>query len=190
MNDSSNDTRINKVNTQMLKTMYESIKNNPSAMTTATFYVKSNWNGGFGVTSSSKNFSLGGRTMERNAEYKMDYDFPIQFSGEGRGPTVCEVCMGSLAACLTQTIVVHATSRGILIDSINVDVEGDVNLRGFTGIDSSVRPGAQQFRVNLNINSNTASKEQIDELYEIGKKFSPAFDTLTNGTSVVMVGSE
>ena len=42
MNDSSNDTRINKVNTQMLKTMYESLKNNPSAMATATFYVKSN----------------------------------------------------------------------------------------------------------------------------------------------------
>ena len=190
MSDNPNDTRINKVNTRMLKTMYESLQNNPSAMTTATFYVKSNWNGGFGVTSSSKNFSLGGRTMERNAEYKMDYDFPIQFSGEGSGPTVCEVCMGSLAACLIQTIVVHATSRGILIDSINVDVEGDVNLRGFTGIDSSVRPGAQQFRVNLKINSNTASKEQINELYEIGKKFSPAFDTLTNGTSVVIVGSE
>lgn len=127
--------------------------------------------------------------MERNTEYKMDYDFPIQFSGEGRGPTVCEVCRGSLAACLTQTIVIHATSRDIQIDSINIDVEGDVNLRGFTGIDSDVRPGAQQFRVNLKINSNTASKEQINELYEIGKKFSPAFDTLTNGTSVVIVGS-
>ena len=97
--------------------------------------------------------------------------------------------MGSLAACLTQTIVVHATSRGIPIDSINIDIEGDVNLRGFTGIDSKVRPGAQQFRVNLKINSSTASKEQINELYEIGKKFSPAFDTLTNGTSVVIVGS-
>ena len=125
--------------------------------------------------------------MERNTEYKIDYDFPIQFSGEGRGPTVCESCMGSLAACLTQTIVIHATSRGIQIDSINIDVEGDVDLRGFTGIDSDVRPGAQQFRVNLKINSNTASKEQIDELHEIGKKFSPAFDTLTNGTSVVIV---
>lgn len=93
------------------------------------------------------------------------------------------------SACLTQTIVLHATSRGIQIDSINVEVEGDVNLRGFTGIDSKVRPEVQQFRVNLKINSNTASKDQINELHEIGKKFSPAFDTLTNGTSVVIVGS-
>jgi hypothetical protein len=62
-------------------------------------------------------------------------------------------------------------------------------LRGFTGISSDVRPGAQQFRVNMNIKSNSASKEQINELIEIGKRFSPAFDTLTNGTSVVLVNS-
>jgi hypothetical protein len=62
-------------------------------------------------------------------------------------------------------------------------------LRGFTGIYNDVRPGAQQFRVNMNIKSNNASKEQINELYEIGKRFSPAFDTLTNGTSVVLVNS-
>jgi hypothetical protein len=43
--------------------------------------------------------------------------------------------------------------------------------------------------VNMNIKSNTATKEQINELREIGKRFSPAFDTLTNGTSVVLVNS-
>jgi uncharacterized OsmC-like protein len=110
-------------------------------------------------------------------------------SQEGIGPTVCEGCMSSLAACLTQTIVAHATSRGIQIDGINIEVEGDVDMRGFTGISNDIRPGAQQFRVNMNIKSNTASKEQINELYEIGKRFSPAFDTLTNGTSVVLVSS-
>ena len=62
-------------------------------------------------------------------------------------------------------------------------------MRGFTGISSEVRPGAQQFRVNMNIKSTNTSKEQINELHEIGKRFSPAFDTLTNGTSVVLVNS-
>jgi uncharacterized OsmC-like protein len=94
--------------------------------------------------------------------------------------------MGNLAACLTQTIIAHATSRGIQVDSIGIDVEGDVDMRGFTGISNDVRPGAQQFRVNINIKSDTASEEQINELREIGKRFSPAFDTLTNGTSVVL----
>ena len=156
----------------------------------ATFYVKSEWNGGFSVTSMPKGFSVGWQNIERNPEeYKIHYDFPNQHSGEGKGLTVCEYCMGSLAACLAQTIVAHATSRGIQIDGINIDVEGDVDLRGFTDISSNVRPGAQQFRVNVNIKSNNAPKEQINELHEIGKRFSPAFDTLTNGTSVILVNS-
>ena len=119
----------------------------------------------------------------------MVYDFPEQLSGEGQGATVCENCMGSLAACLTQTIVAHAISSGIKLDSINTGVEGDVDLRGFSGLSSSVRPGAQQFRVNIKINSDSATEEQINELHEIGKKFSPAFDTLTNGTSVIIINS-
>ena len=184
MNSSKKNDGFNGVNTQILNTVYNSMQDQPE-MAKATFSVKSEWNGGFSVTSSSKGFRIGGQNIERNAEYKMQYDFPNQFSGEERGPTVCEGCMGALAACLTQTIVLHATSRGILIDSIDINVEGDLDLRGFTGISTDVRPGAKQFRVNMNIKSNTASKEQINELHEIGKRFSPAFDTLTNGTSVV-----
>jgi hypothetical protein len=64
-----------------------------------------------------KAFVLVAKNIERNTEYKMQYDFPNQMSGEGRGLTVCEYCMGSLAACLTQTIIAHATSRGIQIES-------------------------------------------------------------------------
>ena len=184
MNDNNN-YRFNGVNTQILNKLFNSMRNQPE-MAKATFSVKSEWNGGFSVTSSSKGFRIGGQNIERNTEYKAQYDFPDQLSGEGKGPTVCESCMGSLAACLTQSIIAHAISRGIQIDSINIDVEGDVDMRGFTGISNDVRPGAQQFRVNMNIKSNTASKEQINELYDIGKRFSPAFDTLTNGTSVVL----
>jgi uncharacterized OsmC-like protein len=189
MSTNNKNDAFNGVNTQTLNTVYNAMQNQPE-MAKATFYVKSEWNGGFSVTSSSKGFRVGGQNIERNPEeYKMQYDFPNQFSGQGKGLTVCEYCMGSLAACLTQTIVAHATSRGIQIDSINIDVEGDVDLRGFTGISNDVRPGAQQFRVNMNIKSTNASKEQINELHEIGKRFSPAFDTLTNGTSVVLVKS-
>jgi uncharacterized OsmC-like protein len=187
MNDKKNN-EINGMNTQMLNTVFESMRNH-AVMANVTFSVKSEWNGGFSVTSTSKDFRIGGQNIERNTEYMTQYDFPIQLSGEGRGPTVCEGCMGSLAACLTQTILAHAISRGTQIDSININVDDDVDLRGFTGISNDVRPGAKQFRVNMNIKSISASKEQINELYEIGKRFSPAFDTLTNGTSVILVNS-
>ena len=161
---------------------------NQPEMAKVTFSVKSQWNGVFSVrATAAKGFRVGGQNIERNTEYKSQYDFPSQLSGEGHSPTVCEGCMGALAACLTQTMVAHATSRGIQLDGIDIDVEGEVDMRGFTGISNSVRPGAQEFRVNMNIKSSSASKEQLDELREIGKRFSPAFDSLTNGTSVVIV---
>ena len=112
-------------------------------MANATFSARSEWNGGFSVgVTASKGFRMGGQNIERNTEYKARYDFPVQMAGEERGPTVCEGCMGALAACLTQTIVAHATSRGIQLDGIDINVEGEVGMRGFTGISNNVRPGA------------------------------------------------
>ena len=188
MNDKKDNYEFNGINTQILNTAFESMRSLPE-MAKVTFSAKSEWNGGFSVTTTSKDFVMGGQNIERNTEYKKQYDYPNQFSGQGRGPTVCEACMGALGACLTQTIAGHATSRGIKIDSIGVNVEGDLDMRGWTGVSNDVRPGAQQLRVKMNIKSDSASKEQISELYEIGKRFSPAFDTLTNGTSVVLVNS-
>ena len=188
MNDKKNNLELNGINTQILNAAFDSMRSLPERAK-VTFSAKSEWNGGFRVTTTSKDFRMGGQNIERNTEYKMQYDYPNQLAGEGRGPTVCEACMGALGACLTQTIAGHATSRGIKIDSIDVNVEGDLDMRGWTGISNDVRPGAQQLRVKMNIKSDTASKDQINELYEIGKRFSPAFDTLTNGTSVVVVSS-
>jgi putative redox protein len=65
-----------------------------------------------------------------------------------------------------------------------IETEGDVDIRGFTGISDKVRPSAQEFWMNIHLDSKTASKEQLEKLYKLGKKFSPAMDTLTNGTTV------
>jgi hypothetical protein len=41
---------------------------NQPEMAKATFYVKSDGNGGFSVASTSKGFRIGGQNMERNSE--------------------------------------------------------------------------------------------------------------------------
>jgi hypothetical protein len=57
-----NDDAFNRVNTQVLNTVYNSMQNQPE-MAKATFSVKSQWNGGFSVTSSSKCFRIGGQNV-------------------------------------------------------------------------------------------------------------------------------
>ena len=66
MNGKINDSRFNGVNTQILNTLYDSMQNQPE-MAKATFSVKSEWNGGFSVTSSSKGFRIGSQNIERNS---------------------------------------------------------------------------------------------------------------------------
>ena len=76
-NNKKNDP-FNGVNTQTLNTVYDAMQNQPE-MAKATFYVKSEWNGGFSVASSSKGFRFGGQNIQRNPEgYKVQYDFPNQ----------------------------------------------------------------------------------------------------------------
>lgn len=187
-------TRLNGIDTNQFGSLINTLTEKPD-VSKVMFFVKTEWNskeednGGFCVRSSIKDFQIGDQFIPRDRTYTMVFDYPPQFSGEGKGPTVCEACMSSLGACITQTIVAHATARGIILDSITINLEGDADLRGFTGISSEVRPGAQGFKADIKIISTNASKEQINELYEIGKKLSPAFDTLTNGTSVIAVNS-
>jgi OsmC-like protein. len=50
--------------------------------------------------------------------------------------------MGALGTCLTETIVEYAISRGIKIDTIDINLEGDLDMRGWTGISNDVRLGA------------------------------------------------
>jgi len=182
---SSNTSSSSGVDAQVLGTVIESIKNQPE-MAKVTFEVQTQWqNGdGFKITSTGKNFQIGGQTIERREAFTLASDFPEELGGMSKGPTVCEMCMASIGSCVSQTIVAYATMMGVQLDSIRIQTEGDVDIRGFTSISEKVRPGAQEFRMNIHLESKATSKEQLEKLYELGKRFSPAMDTLTHGTTI------
>ena len=50
----------------------------------------------------------------------------MSFQGRARVLPYARLAWAPLGACLTQTIVGHATSSGIKIDSIDINVEGDL----------------------------------------------------------------
>ena len=181
----TNDSLRSGINAQVLSKVIETIKNQPE-MAKVTFQVQTQWQSGdgFKIKSTGKNFQIGGQTIERQEAYTLASDYPDEMGGMSKGPTVCEMCMASIASCVSQTIVAYATMMGVQLDSIRIQTQGDVDIRGFTGVSEDVRPGAQEFRLDIHLESKTASKEQLAKLYELGKKFSPAIDTMTHGTTV------
>jgi uncharacterized OsmC-like protein len=180
----------NGVNAQVLAAAIHRIRHNPE-MAKVTFKVQTNWKSGdgFRITSTGKNFRMGDRTIERERPFTVVSDYPEAMGGKDSGPTVCEMGMASIGSCVSQTIIAYATMMGIQLDSIRVDTEGDLDMRGMMGISDKVRPGAQEFRLEFHLESKSASKEQLKQLYELGKRFSPALDTVTNGTVLRMASN-
>ncbi|MGI0013908.1 MAG: OsmC family protein [Nitrososphaera sp.] len=175
---------VNGVNAEALGSFIENVKSNPD-MAKATFSVKTAWEGtGFKVISTGKDFRIGGHQIQRDNGFTLQSDFPQQMGGRNEGPTVCESCMASIATCVTQTIVAYATMMGVQLDRIEINTEGDIDIRGFSGISENVRPGAQELRIKVHLESKSATNDQLEKLYEIGKRFSPAMDTITHGTVI------
>ena len=175
------------VNAQALGTVVETIKQKPE-MAKATFQVQTHWQkgDGFKITSTTNSFQMGGKTVGTREAFTIVSDFPREVGGKGFGPTVCELCMASSGSCISQTILAYATMFGIELDSIRIETEGDMDFSGMTGVSDQVRPGAQEFKLHFYLKSKTASNEQLQRLYELGRKFSPAMDTLTHGTAIKM----
>jgi len=178
---------LNGVNGQLLSTAIHRMRHNPE-MAKVTFQVVTSWESrdGFKLTSTGKNFLMGGQKVERERTFTVVSDYPEVMGGKSDGPTVCEMGMASIGSCVSQTIIAYATMMGVQLDRIRVETEADLDMRGMTGISDKVRPGAQEFRLKFHIESKTASREQIEQLYELGKKFSPAVDTVTHGTTIKM----
>ena len=89
------------------------------------------------------------RGQPSNRARAADTDEPPVLLGENRAPNAGEYVHHALAACLTGTIAYHAAARGIALDGLETTIHGDLDLYGFLGLYSNVRPGYEQIRVTI-----------------------------------------
>ena len=64
--------------------------------------------------------------------------------------------------------------RGISLDSLEIETDGEIDLRGFLGLDSAVLPGYENLRYVVRIKGN-GTKEQFDEVHAAVMATSPNF---------------
>ncbi len=80
----------------------------------------------------------------------------------------------------------YARTRSLHIGvphEVVASVEGDVDLRGFLGLDEKVRNGFQEIRMKFRIKADIPD-EQLQELAALGQQYSPMFDSITKGVAV------
>jgi len=81
---------------------------------------------------------------------------------------------------MTTTMVYHAAVRGIELEEVGSELEGDLDLRGFFAISDKVRPGYQEIRVNFKVKTDAGHLETLKELVRL----SPVYDVVSSGTKV------
>jgi uncharacterized OsmC-like protein len=91
-----------------------------------------------------------------------------------------EHLLHALASCLTTSMVAHAAVRGIQIEELESELEGDIDLRGFLGLAPDVPKGYTEIRANFRVKARPEDVPRIREL----AAFSPVFNTLTQGARV------
>jgi uncharacterized OsmC-like protein len=98
----------------------------------------------------------------------------------GPGTAACsgDLLLGALAACAQITCQMVAASMGIDVRRIEVDVEGDLDLRGTLGVSREAPVGFEDIRVRFDVDAPGASAEQLAALVEKTERYCTVLQTL------------
>ena len=92
--------------------------------------------------------------------------------GNNEGANPGEMLLHALAGCVTTTTVMHATARGIRIESISTEISGDIDLQGLLDLDESVLAGYSKITMKIAIKADCSDAE-LDKLLEFVRGHSP-----------------
>ncbi|MBI5557037.1 MAG: OsmC family protein [Deltaproteobacteria bacterium] len=176
---------VNGVAVDKLYSTIDAVKEDPE-IARFNFRITNRWvNGGHNRTT-VKDFYGANKTHAHETPFVLEADEPALLLGQDQGANPVEHLLNALAACVTSTIVYHAAARGIEIRGVDSRLEGDLDLRGFLGVSNEVPVGYQNIRITFKIDAEAPEKEK-ELLIEMGKKYSPVYNTLFAGKTSVTV---
>lgn len=173
---------LNGVDVEKLKGAMDTMRSDPEAAK-LRHRAHNKWVDGAHARTVITGFSLGGQEHSRARAFALDSDEPAPLLGEDHGPSATEALLYALASCLNTTFIYHASARGVKVDELEIDLEGELDLRGLLDLSDQVRNGYQQIRATFRVRAD-APREQIEELVEMAQKHSPVFDMVTHATPV------
>ena len=132
---------------------------------------------------SSSILNEGLQSMVTLREHKLIVDEPKSFGGKDEGPSPVELILAALATCQEITYKAYATAAGINIESVSVNLKGELDLQGFLALNKNTRPGFQSISGTVNIKSSSP-KAEIDKLIDTVNTHCPVLDILSKGVPI------
>ena len=125
------------------------------------------------------------RSDVRIRDFEVAVDEPLTLGGQDTAPNPVELALAALATCQEITYRLHADHLGIPLDSVAVSLEGDIDLRGFFGVDETVRAGFAAIRGTVTLESSAPAAD-LDRLKAHVDARCPVLDLLSNATPIAL----
>jgi uncharacterized OsmC-like protein len=143
-----------------------------------TFRARSSWESGARNKGEIREFEhAGGTSTERPKAFELTGDEPPVLLGANAGPNAVELVLQALAFCYAVGYAYNAAAKGIEIEELRYEVEGDLDLHRFLGL-GGPRAGASAIRAKSWVRSSNATPEQLEELCQYVQDTSPVRDIL------------
>lgn len=176
---------MNGVDVDQLTRTVEAIQENPE-IARFRFRAHNEWTeGGHSRTTIGSFYGAGKEDDTRSEAFTLEGDEPPVLLGTNRAPNAVEAVLHALASCLAVGFVYNAAAQGIRVESLDFDLEGDLDLHGFLGLSDEVRPGYEGIRVRYRVNAD-APREKIEELCAHVQRTSPVLDIVRNPVPVTV----
>ena len=147
--------------------------------------VSGNPEGAVATFSATSRQVAGLRSEVAIRQFSLDVDEPEALGGTDTGPNPVELVLAALASCQEITYRLYADRLGIPLDNVAVTLEGDIDLRGFTAADESVRPGFTAIRGSVALDS-TAPASELERLKAAVDRHCPVLDIIGNAVPTAL----
>lgn len=165
------ESKINGIDVSALRETMQAVERDAS-QGLVKFRVKTGWAGGSKSETRVDSWECAGQRKPRN--YTIRTDEPVELLGTNTAPNPQEVLMAGLNACMTVGYVTGCAAHGIELESLSIETEGQLDLRGFLGIDPSVKPGYEELHYTVRIRGK-GTPEQFEEIHRTVMATSPNY---------------
>jgi uncharacterized OsmC-like protein len=104
-------------------------------------------------------------------------DEPRSFGGGDTAQSPVELLLTSLATCQAVTYRLWAAELGVALDKVTVEVEGDIDLRGYLGLEEGVPAGYAAMRLRVRL-EGPETADRYRALAEAVDRHCPVLDAL------------
>ena len=171
---------VNGINLDDLFALIERVKSEPASGKTK-WRVATEWQGQTHSRAEVEGFGIGGEVVRRR--FSIDIDEPLELGGSNRFANPQEHLIAALNACMTVGYVAQCAVRGITLESLVIETDGKIDLRGFLGIDSAVPAGYENLNYTVRIKGN-GTKAQFAEIHQAVMATSPNFYNMSKAVTL------